>query len=627
MDRPFAVGSAARPILNIVLVAGIFITILSAIPVVLQLRGHPRGLYILFFAEMWERFSYYGMRALLIYYLTQHFLFDDKTASGQYGAYTTLVYLLPLAGGVLADRYLGMRKAVAFGALLLTLGHLTLAFEGRPAEQVLTYHGASYVFQVEGRADTRHVRLKVGTGLYDFAPAPGDGGLMVKGLPAAAPLPALLPKGDYTLSVRAAPAVFTDIMFLALSLIVVGVGFLKANIASIAGQLYREADPRRDSGFTLYYYGMNLGAFWAAIVCGAVGESVGWWAGFGLAGLGMALGFVVFLLGKPLLEGKGEPPVPAKLKQKVAGPVNLEASIYLGGLLAVGVVWLLLNHNALVGYLLGLGSAAVLGYIGWHMVTQCDKVARERLGLALVLIAGAVVFWTLFEQAGSSLSLFAERNTQLPHHGFVTMNASQTQSLNPGFILIFAPVFAAMWAWLGRRGRDPSPMNKFGLALVQVGLGFIVLVVGAKFADASYRLPLIFLTVAYLLHTTGELCLSPIGMSEATKLSPPALISTLVAVWYMSISWAEWIGGKIAQMTGTATVGGQVLDPKAALATSIHVFGVIGWTSVGTGVLFFALAPFLKRWANGVNGPRQGVVVTGSVDAEASALSPGMLGG
>jgi POT family proton-dependent oligopeptide transporter len=609
--------------LNIVLVAGILVTILTAIPVMLQLRGHPRGLYILFFAEMWERFSYYGMRALLIYYLTQHFLFDDKTASGQYGAYTTLIYLLPLAGGVLADRYLGMRKAIAFGALLLTIGQLALAIEGRPAEQVLTWRGASYVFQTEGRADTRHVRLKVGAGLYDFAPAPGDAGLLIKGLPAGAPLPRLLPKGDYVLSVKNAPVLFTNVMFLALSLIVVGVGFLKANIASIAGQLYGQADPRRDSGFTLYYYGMNLGAFWAAVVCGAVGESVGWWAGFGLAGLGMALGFVVFMLGKPLLKGKGEPPIPARLKQAVLGPLNLEASIYLGGLVAVGVVWLLLNHNVLVGYLLGIGSAAVLGYIGWFMAAQCDKVARERLGLALVLISGSVVFWTLFEQAGSSLSLFAERNTQLPHHGFVTMNASQTQSFNPGFILIFAPVFAALWARLGRRGRDPSPMNKFGLALVQVGLGFIVLVIGAKFADASYRLPLVFLGVAYLLHTTGELCLSPVGLSEATKLAPPVLISTLVAVWYLSISWAEWIGGKIAQLTGAQTVGGQVLDPKAALDTSIHIFAVIGWTSVGVGLLFFALAPFLKRWANGVNGPQPGGVVTGSVDAEAGAVSPG----
>jgi POT family proton-dependent oligopeptide transporter len=609
--------------LDIVLAAGILITILTAIPVVLQLRGHPRGLYILFFAEMWERFSYYGMRALLIYYLTQHFLFDDKTATGQYGAYTTLVYLLPLVGGVLADRYLGTRKAVAFGALLLTLGHFSLAIEGRPAEQVLTYHGAAYVFQTEGRADMRRVRLKVGAGLYDFAPAPGDAGLQIVGLPVGAPLPARLPKGDYSLSVRRAPTMFTSVMFLALSLIVVGVGFLKANISSIAGQLYGDADPRRDSGFTLYYYGMNLGAFWAAVVCGAVGENIGWWAGFGLAGLGMAVGFVAFVLGKPLLQGKGEPPAPARLKQSVLGPLNLEGSIYLVGLAAVAVVWVLLNHNALVGYMLGIGSAAVLGYIGWFMITRCDKVARERLGLALVLVAGSVVFWTLFEQAGSSLSLFAERNTQLPHHGFVSMNASQTQSFNPGFILIFAPIFAGLWAWLGRRGRDPSPMNKFGLALVQVGLGFIVLVIGAKFADATYRLPLVFLGVAYLLHTTGELCMSPIGMSEVTKLAPPALIATLMAVWFLSISWAEWIGGKIAQLTGAETVGGQVLDPKAALDTSIHIFGVIGWTSVGVGMLFFALAPFLKGWANGVNGPRPGGVVTGSVDPEASAVNPG----
>jgi POT family proton-dependent oligopeptide transporter len=587
--------------MNIVLLIGIVITVVTAVPVFMQLRGHPRGLYILFFTEMWERFSYYGMRALLIYYLTEHFLFDDKSASGQYGAYTTLAYLLPLAGGLLADRYLGARKAIAFGALLLTLGHFGLAIEGRPAEQVLTYHGASYVFEAQGRADGRRVRLKVGTAAYDFAPAPGDAGLQIKGLPPGSPLPALVPKGGYTLSVRARTPVYVDVMFLALALILVGIGFLKGNIGALVGQLYPNRDPRRDSGFTLYYYGINLGSFWAAVLCGALGENVGWWAGFGLAGLGMAAGLVVFLLGKPWLQGKGEPPVAARLKQAAIGPLNLEASLYLGALLAVGVIWLLLNHNAVVGVLLGVSSVAILAYIGWFMATQCDKAARARLGLALVLIAGSVVFMSLYEQAGSSLSLFAERNTQLPHGGFVTINASQTQSFNPGYILIFAPVFAALWAWLGRRGRDPDPLFKFALALVQVGLGFIVLVAGARFVDAGYREPLICLAVAYLLHTSGELCLSPIGLSQTTKLAPAALISTMMAVWYLGTSWAELIGGKLAQLAGTQTVGGQVLNPKLALDTSVHIFGLIGWTAVGVGILFFVLSPILKHWAHGAN--------------------------
>ncbi len=608
--------------MNIVLVIGLLVTVLSGIPVMLQLRGHPRGLYVLFFAEMWERFSYYGMRALLIYYLTQHFLFSDQAAAGQYGAYLTLAYLAPLVGGILADRYLGTRKAIAFGAVLLTLGQLCLAVQGPPAHQVLTYRGASYDFDSQGRGDTRRVRIDVGHGAYDFAATP-DGGLSIKGLPAGAPLPSVLPKAAYTLSVRQDRPMFVSLMFLALSLIVVGVGYLKANIASIVGQLYPERDPRRDSGFTLYYYGINLGAFWSAVLCGALGQTVGWWAGFGLAGVGMALGLVVFVLGKPWLEGKGEPPSPAALARPVLGPVRLEATLYLGGLAGIGGVWLLLRHNAAVGGLLGLGSLAVLGYIGWFMVARCDRVARERLGLALVLIAGSVVFWTLFEQAGSSLSLFAERNTALPHQGFVTVNAAQTQSFNPGFILLFAPVFALVWARLGRRGLDPHPMFKFGLGLIQVGLGFIVLVVGARFVDPAFREPVAFLLFAYLLHTTGELCLSPVGLSETTRLSPAVLVSTLVAVWYLSISWAEWIGGKIAQLAGTATVGGQVLDPRLALQTSVHVFSMIGWSAVGVGVLFFALGPFLKHWSHLGAHTQAGLGdVAPSVDSQAAAASP-----
>jgi POT family proton-dependent oligopeptide transporter len=267
------------------------------------------------------------------------------------------------------------------------------------------------------------------------------------------------------------------------------------------------------------------------------------------------------------------------------------------------------------------------------MWAKCGKVERDRLFLAFVLIAGSVVFFTLFEQAATSLNLFADRNTDLAlskapiifnfrgHEVFMGtramlmaaatapgvlwidmgFGAAQTQSFNAGFILIFAPIFAALWGYLGRRGRDPNPVTKFGLGLAQVGLGFLVIVWSQGLADAHFRLPLLVLAFTYLLHTTGELCLSPVGLSEITKLSPPVLVSTLLAVWFLAVSAAEFIGAKIAQLTGTATAGGQVLDPAAALHTSLHVFNIIGWVGIGFGVAFLVLAPFIKKWAHGVD--------------------------
>ena len=585
--------------MNLVEIVGLIIVLVTFVPVFLQMRAHPRGLFVLFFAEMWERFSYYGMRGLLIFYLTQHFLFDDKQAQGQYAAYTSLVYLLPLVGGLLADRFLGMRKAIAFGALLLVAGHGAMAIEGAPATQVLTYQGAKYEFVVHGRADSREVKLKVGEGEYAFG-ANEAGGLEFKGLPTDAPIPAVLAKGSYELSVVKGPKIYQDIMFLALSFIIMGVGFLKPNISSIVGQLYPENDPRRDAGFTLYYYGINLGAFVAAIVCGRLGQEVGWWAGFGLAGIGMAAGWVVFMLGKPMLEGKGEPPNPEDLAKPVFGPLNREWLIYILGVAGVGIIWVLVQQNAYVGAMLGLGSVCVLGYLAWFMATKCNAIERGRMILALVLIAASVIFFVLFEQAGSSLNQFADRNTQLTLPGGSSMTAAQTQSFNSGFILLFAPAFAALWAFLGRRNLDPSAPMKFSLALMQVGIGFLILVAGVKFADGAYKVPLIFLAMAYMLHTTGELFLSPVGLSQMTKLSAPAVVSTIMAVWFLASSWAQYLGGMVANLTATETVAGQVLDPKGALETYASVFQTIGIWAIGLGILLAIASPWLKKLAHGV---------------------------
>ena len=604
--------------MNPIVLIGIVVTLATGIPVMLQLRkNHPKGLVILFFAEMWERFSYYGMRGILIFYLTQHLLFDDKTAGAQYGSYTSLVYLLPLLGGIIADRWLGTRKAVAFGALLLVAGHMTMAIEGTPAQQTLTYAGQSYAVASEGRMESRQVHLVVSGQRYAFGPA-ADGGMAIKDLPAGSPLPSDLPKGSYQMTSKADPfgkAAF----YIAVSLIIMGVGFLKPNISTIVGQLYPQGDPRRDSGFTLYYYGINLGAFWASVLCGLLGQTVGWWAGFGLAGVGMAAGFIVFVLGKKHLEGHGEPPVPAVLKEKVLGPINREWGIYALGLLGVVPVYFLVQYNNIVGAALGVSVALSIAFIVFFLI-RLPKVERERMQLALVLIFGSVIFFTLFEQAGTSLNLFAARNVQLGG-----ISAAQTQSFNAGFILIFAPVLAALWAWLASHKRDPNPTLKFGFGLLQVGLGFLVVVWAQALADDQYRMPLFMLGLLYLLHTLGELFLSPVGLSEITKLSVKSIVSFMMAVWFLASSIAQFVGGKIAGLMGTETVGGQVLDAHASLETSLDGFNKLGWAGVGVGVLFIAASFFIKGWSNGANdasGHAQPEPIAPTLDGERQAVSP-----
>ncbi|MGO4687093.1 peptide MFS transporter [Brevundimonas sp. 2YAF1] len=615
--------------MNIVIAIGLIITFVTGVPVLMQiLKHHPRGLIILFFAEMWERFSYYGMRGILIFFLTQHFLFDDAMAGSAYGSYTSLVYLLPLLGGIMADRFIGTRKAVAFGALLLVAGHGMMAFEGRPATETLTYAGQTYEIAAEGRGAARDVGIVVDGKKYAFGPAEG-GGLTVAGLPTGGALPTVIPAGEYKIEATRDMA-GVNVFYLAVSLIIMGVGFLKPNISTIVGQLYPQGDPRRDSGFTLYYYGINLGAFWAAVLCGYLGQTVGWWAGFGLAGVGMALGWVVFVLGKPLLQGKGEPPNPQALKAPMLGPINREWGIYILSILGVGIVWFMVQRNALVGSVLTVATLASLAFILYVILKVCQtRAQRERMMLAVVLIFGSVVFFTLFEQAGTSLNLFADRNVDLSltptafqlfgvtvgtpaqlaaagitPSGFwidATVTAAQTQSFNAGFILIFAPIMAALWAFLGKRGMDPNPTLKFGLGLIQVGLGFMVVVWGAGMANSAFQMPIVLLGLLYMLHTTGELFLSPVGLSEITKLSMPSVVSFMMAVWFLASSIAQFVGGWIAGLAGTETVGGQVLDPGLALRTSLGIFEKLGWGGIAIGAAFIVVSFFIKGWSNGAN--------------------------
>lgn len=601
--------------MDIIFVVGIVITVITGFPVIMQLRQQPKGLHIIFFTEMWERFSYYGMRTILFVYMTQHFLFSDEAASGQYGSYTSLVYLLPLIGGMLADRYLGTTKAVAFGALLLVAGHLTMAIEQEPARNVLVYEGQRYDIASEGRQDKRQAWVVVDGQRYEFGPAEVGAdkapGMEIKGYAGSPTLPNIIAMDNpeteavegYQMLVEGQQAFYMNAFFLALSLIIMGVGFLKANLATQVGQLYTKDDPRRDGGFSLYYYGINLGAFWAQVGCAWLGAELGWAWGFGAAGIGMLLGWLVFVRRRILffLPGPaqlpadlGLPPNPVLLKKPLIGPINREWLIYIVALVSVGLVWLLVQREPIVNMALSIASFAMLAFFVYYMITKATLAETGKLILALILVLASVVFFTLFELAGSALAQFSERSSQLCIAD-QCVTSGQTQSFNGAFILIFAPIFAAMWTWLGRHKKDPGDAFKFALGLMQVGAGFLVLVWGVQYADANFKVPLIFLILLYLLHTTGELFLSPVGLSAMTKLTPAPIAATMMATWYLGSSIAQAVQAQITKLTAQTTVGGQVLDPALALKTYGDVFWTVGLWGIGIGVALGIASPFLNK--------------------------------
>ena len=497
-----------------------------------QMRKHPKGLYILFFAEMWERFSYYGMRALLIFYLTQHFLFTDGQAYGIYGAYTTLVYITPVIGGMIADRYLGQRKAILVGAVLLVLGHAGMAIEGAPVDDP-AFRNATVL----------------------------------------------------------------NIFYLSLALIIAGTGFLKANISAIVGELYEKTDIRRDGAFTLFYVGINLGAAFGSIAAGWLGQNIGWSYGFGAAGLGMLLGLVVFVWGKPLLNGAGEPPNPAFLRERVGGVISREWFIYLLSFAGIGIIWYLVRDEATVGIVLGTAMVGIYGYILLRSVITLEPHARNRIFAALFLITVQVLFWALFEQAGSSLNLFTDRAVDLTIMG-QEQEASIFQSINAIYIVFLGPLFALGWAWLARRNMDPSTGVKFGLGVIQLGLGFLVLVWGANSAGLGNLTPVLFIFLIYLLHTTGELCLSPVGLSAMTRLSTPNMVGLIMGAWFLASGAGNFVAAQIAKLTSSEErLSG--LNAEAALAETqrivLDVYSTIGWVAVGVGVGLIVVSPIIKR--------------------------------
>jgi POT family proton-dependent oligopeptide transporter len=443
-------------------------------------QAHPRGIYTLFFLEMWERFSYYGMRAILMLFMVAiaadgGFGFNEEYAGAVYGLYTAGVYLLSVPGGWVADRLIGAQKAVWYGGILIALGHFSLAVPSQ------------------------------------------------------------------------------EFFFLGLFLIVVGTGLLKPNASTMVGELYPEGGSRRDAGFSIYYMGINLGAFIGPLVVGYLGEKVDWHYGFAAAGIGMVLGLVQYRIQRPLLGEAGALPTRDVSLEGDAARQRTEWGLFWAGcalLVAVSgaalfglfVVDPVLLARSAAGFIIGFG---VIYFAYILLLGGIDAEQRKRVILLGILFIFSAVFWSGFEQAGSSLNIFAERHTDLNVFGW-EMPASWLQSVNPIFIILLAPVFAAIWIRLGMRNLDPSLPFKFGLGLVSLGLGFAVMIFAAQFAAQGEQVLPLWLVLTYLLHTTGELCLSPVGLSAVTKLAPRKYLGQMMGLWFISISLGNLFAGLIA---------------------------------------------------------------------------------
>lgn len=497
--------------------------------------GHPKALFILFFTEMWERFSFYGMKALLIFYLTKYHLFSDTSGNLLIGSYAALVYAVPVLGGFIADRYLGFRKAIVFGGIMLVLGHLGMAYEGNAATQSMT--------------------------------------------------------GEITRDETA-----LQIFYFSLSLIIVGVGFLKANISSLVGELYETGDKRRDSGFTLFYMGINLGSFLATLICVWLGEKYGWSYGFGAAGVGMFFGLVTFISGRKLLMGKGETNNPSFLENKSFGLKN-EWLIYMGSVLSTLLFWQMVQNHDAVSWALKIAGAISFIYIVYYAITQLDGKARHQLIALTILIVFTIVFWALFEQAYTSMNLFADRILDRTIFGY-EVSAGQFLSFNALFIILLAPVFAWIWPNLGKY--NPNTAVKFALALALVGLGFGALVIGINLSGAG-KVAAIWLILAYFLHTCGELSLSPVGLSAVTKLSPAKIVGFMMGVWFLATASSEFIASILANIASVDTSNGTAPDLNLAKQSYLVLFEYLFYTGLGFGLLLLVLSPIIKKLMHGVD--------------------------
>ena len=485
--------------------------------------GHPRGLATLFFTEMWERFSYYGMRAILVLFMVDAINrgglgLDDTTATAIYGLYTMFVYLLALPGGWLADKFFGLRKAIWYGGIIITAGHFSMAIPGN-----VTF-------------------------------------------------------------------------YLGLVLIVIGTGLLKPNISSIVGGLYGDDEQaRRDAGFSIFYMGINIGAFLAPLITGYLGEGISWHYGFGAAGVGMLLGLIQYKATEKYLGDIGADPemtgTPEE-QQKLFGRIKVGlwglGLFCLAAFVSISSGWITINPVAIAdasGFIIFLLVLAYFAYV--YIAEDLTTDEQKKIGVIAALFIFSAIFWSGFEQAGSSLNLFAERYTDRDIFGWL-MPASWLQSVNAFFIITLAPVFGWLWVWLAKKNLEPSTPVKFALGLILLGFGFLVMMFASYYVVGGNQVLPTWLIMTYLFHTTGELCLSPVGLSAVTKLSPKKLVGQMMGIWFMSIAFGNLIAGRIAgQFNDEAIQADPTLLPD--------LFWLIVITTVGGGLVLLLFNKPIKK--------------------------------
>jgi proton-dependent oligopeptide transporter, POT family len=480
---------------------------------------HPRQLYMLFFAEMWERFSFYGMKALLLAYMVTELNFDEPKGYAILGSYSALAYTLPLLGGLMADRYLGARKAILFGGILMSVGHLTMAI---PA-------GWSF--------------------------------------------------------------------FYGMALIICGTGFFKPNISSLVGTLYDNNDPRKDGGFSLFYMGINIGAALGGALCGYVGQHVNWHYGFGLAGVFMIIGLVVFYAGKNSLGHRGLPPDPAALRQTVFAGISREVSIYLLALVLVPVIVALFNRYEIMDILMFVLGGAALVYI-LFVSSKLERAARLKLFAALVMVVFSALFWSFYEQNSGSLNLFAMRNVDMKVGGVTLPALSVNNFLPPGWVIVLSFVFAWLWPVLNRKGLEPSTPLKFALSFIFMGAGFFVFYLACTMNTATGLIPLFAFAAGYFLIICGELCLSPIGLSMITKLAPLEIASLMMGIWFFASAVGEFLAGKIGALMSVPR--GLVNDPVQSLPYYAGMLNKIAIASLVIGAVLAVFSGVIRKWMQDV---------------------------
>jgi len=474
-------------------------------------RDHPPGLRYLFFAELWERFSFYGLRAMLVFYVTQEYLYSQDKAYGIYATYTALVYTTPIIGGMIADRILGDRKAIICGGIMIAIGHVCLALPG----EWLFFGGLSFIIS--------------GTGLY------------------------------------------------------------KANISALLGKLYEHGDHRRDAGFTLFYVGINIGAFLAPLICGTVGELYGWHYGFGIAAIGMLLGLIFFLRGLPTMEGHGLPPKNSIYQKSTLLGLNWEQTIYLLGFLSIPLSALIIRNHEDFGHILPIVGIGVIIYM-LYMAFTMKGDERSNVLTILVLMFFFTCFFALFEQAGSSINFFTKLQVDREIFGF-EIPATNFQSLNPLFIILLGPVIAHVWIKLAAAGKEPYTPFKFFLGLFPAALGFAVLALSTYFGNDKGLVSLWWVVVVYLIHTVGELCISPVALSMVTKLAPARLTGTLVGILFVSVAYGNYFAGMFAKLSSVDT---DVTEATASLSTYGSAFSSIAYIGFGIAFLMLIISPFLN---------------------------------